>query len=134
MIEEYLLHAIVLLGIAIAAPIEAIFDEIVSRSRKIEHWLSATIRVTVIGSINAFYFEEWWYIGLHTVLGLGLYWFLFSGVWGYRRLNDFWYIGYTSFLDKMNRATTGAGAGGVIMFRAIVISIFCGIFSIFSIF
>ena len=27
MIEEYLLHAIVLLGIAIAAPIEAIFDE-----------------------------------------------------------------------------------------------------------
>jgi hypothetical protein len=126
--SEWVFHVIVLLGITIAASVEAIIDEIVSRRRSIEHGLSATIRTLVISLINVIAFKELWYAGMHSVIGLGWYWFIFSGVWGYRRLKDFWYIGTTAVLDKLNRATTGTGAGGVIMFRLFVTLFFVGIF------
>lgn len=126
--SEWLFHVIVLLGIIIAASVEAIIDEIVSRSRSIEHGLSATIRILAISLINVIVFKELWYAGMHTVIGLSCYWFVFSGVWGYRRLKDFWYIGTTATLDKLNRVTTGTGAGGVIMFRLFITLFFVGIF------
>ena len=128
MMSELVFHLLVLLGITIAATTEAVIDEIVSRRRSIEHGLSATIRLLVVSIINLIAFEEFWYAGMHTVIGLGWYWFIFSGVWGYRRLKDFWYIGTTATLDKLNRATTGTGAGGVIMFRLFVTLFFAGIF------
>ena len=110
-------HALIALGAVLAASLEAIVDEYVSRTRKIEHKLSASIRFIVIMFINFYLFNDLWYPILHSVIDLFFYWFTMDSVWGYRRLGNWFYVGETAELDKLCRATLGNSTLAFIFFK-----------------
>lgn len=117
-----MLEPLLFVAVIIFAIIEAIIDEKKSRKRKIEHGISAVARLCISFLANIYLYSNIWYTLGFTVLHMGLYWIVFDVVFGYIRTKNPWYLGNTSFLDRLIKKTTGGGASGVLIFKLCVTS------------
>ena len=109
---NYLMYiAMVLAGLAAYA--EAYFDA--SKKGKIEHGLSASIRLIVSCLISYFLVEEVLYQILFSAILLNVYWIVFDPSYNMFRGVDWKYIGSTAKLDKLAKKYFKNGASYIYM-------------------
>ena len=101
-----MIYLLLLLPIIIA-PIEAYVDVLNSRKKKIEHNISAAVRVLVSVLVSFIWLTNYLDMFLYMSMLLTLYWIVFDIFNNIFYTRNWLYIGETAELDKLARKYVG---------------------------